>query len=104
MSAFAVDPSFFIADNDAASQTFAISGTTIAGTTRDHVDVNCYRGSQVSTVAANVAVNSDGSFKKAFSKEVKKGRVISSNPKAGKHVAYKAKVALTVSKGRKPKK
>jgi hypothetical protein len=56
------DPSFFIADNDAASQTFAISGTTTGGTVGDHVDVNCYRGSQVATVAANVAVTSDGSF------------------------------------------
>jgi PASTA domain-containing protein len=56
------DPSFFIADNDAASQTFAISGTTTGGTTGDHVDVNCYRGTDVSTVAAGVAVNADGSF------------------------------------------
>jgi PASTA domain-containing protein len=42
-----------------------------------------------------------GKVTKAFSKKVNKGRVISSKPKAGKHLAYRAKVALTVSKGKK---
>ena len=56
------DPSFYIADNDAPTQTFALSGTTTGGTTGDHVDVNCYWGDNVETVAANVAVNGDGSF------------------------------------------
>jgi hypothetical protein len=47
--------------NYTTPNTFAISGTT-NGTTGDHVDVNCYAGDDVTTLASNVAVNSDGSF------------------------------------------
>ncbi len=57
------DPSFFIADEDASTQTFAISGTTTGGTpATDQVDVRCYRGGTSASVASNVALNSDGSF------------------------------------------
>ena len=41
-----------------------------------------------------------GKIKKAYSK-VRKGRVAAQNPKAGKHLKGGAKVALTVSKGKK---
>jgi hypothetical protein len=57
------DPSFFIADEDAASQTFAISGTTTGGNpASDHVDVKCYWDGSSVTVASNVPLNADGSF------------------------------------------
>ena len=56
-------PSFFVADEDAATQTFAISGTTTGGNpASDTVDVNCYWGGSSVTVAANVPLNADGSF------------------------------------------
>jgi hypothetical protein len=42
-----------------------------------------------------------GKVKHAFSKKVKKGRVISQKPKAGKHLSHGAKVNVTVSKGKK---
>jgi hypothetical protein len=40
-----------------------------------------------------------GTIKRAFSKKVKKGRVISQKPKAGKRLKHGAKVSLVVSKG-----
>jgi len=43
-----------------------------------------------------------GTIKRAFSKRVKKGRVISQKPKPRKRLKHGAKVKLTVSKGRKP--
>ena len=57
------NPSFFIADQDANTQTFAISGTTTGqnGTT-DAVDVNCYWDGSVVTVAHNVPLSPTGSF------------------------------------------
>jgi beta-lactam-binding protein with PASTA domain len=42
-----------------------------------------------------------GKIKHAFSSKVKKGRVISQKPKAGKHLKHNAKVGLTVSRGKK---
>ena len=56
------NPSFFIADEDRSSQTLAISGTTIGGTTGDLVDVNCYFADTHVTVKKNVPVGSGGSF------------------------------------------
>jgi Divergent InlB B-repeat domain/PASTA domain len=57
------NPSFFIADEDEATQTFAISGTTSGGNpARDRVGIRCYYGSTHVTVASNVALRSDGSF------------------------------------------
>ena len=47
---------------------------------------------------------SAGKVGHAFSKKVKKGRVISTKPKAGSHLKHNAKVKLTVSKGKKKKK
>jgi beta-lactam-binding protein with PASTA domain len=41
-----------------------------------------------------------GKIKRAFSKRVKKGRVISQKPRAHRHLAAGAKVALTLSKGK----
>jgi hypothetical protein len=42
-----------------------------------------------------------GKVKHAFSSNVKKGKVISQKPKAGKHLKHNAKVSVTVSKGKK---
>jgi Divergent InlB B-repeat domain/PASTA domain len=57
------NPSFFVADEDASTQTFAISGTTSGGNpASDAVDVNCYWDGSVVTVAKNVALKSNGSF------------------------------------------
>lgn len=56
------NPSFFIADEDAASQTFAISGTTTGGNAGDKVDVRCYFGETSVKVKGNVPLNSNGSF------------------------------------------
>jgi hypothetical protein len=56
------NPSFFIADEDANSQTFAISGTTTGGAAGDLVDVNCYFGDTHVTVKKNVAVGANGAF------------------------------------------
>ena len=56
------NPSFFIADEDANSQTFAISGTTTGGNAGDKVDVRCYYGGTSVKVKGNVALNSSGSF------------------------------------------
>ena len=55
-------PTFLLWDYDAASNTFAISGTTTGGTTGDHVDIRCYYGDVYRTVASGVAVNQDGSI------------------------------------------
>lgn len=57
------DPSFFIADESASSQTFAIAGTTSGGNPATNlIDVNCYFGTTHVTVAKNVALKADGSF------------------------------------------
>jgi beta-lactam-binding protein with PASTA domain len=42
-----------------------------------------------------------GKVKEAFSRKVKKGRVISEKPKAGTHLRHGGKVGLTVSEGKK---
>jgi hypothetical protein len=42
-----------------------------------------------------------GTIKRAFSRTVKKGRVLSEKPRSGRKLADGAKVALTVSKGKK---
>jgi hypothetical protein len=57
------NPSFFIADEDAASQPFTISGTTTGGNPNtDKVDLRCYfRGTSVE-VKGSVSLNSNGSF------------------------------------------
>lgn len=56
------NPSFFIADEDASTQTFAVSGTTTGGSTGDLLDVNCYFAGTHVTVKKNVAVGAGGSF------------------------------------------
>ena len=56
------NPSFFIADEDANSQTFAISGTTTGGNAGDKVDVRCYFGEGSVKVKGNVPLSSNGSF------------------------------------------
>ena len=56
-------PSFFIADENASSQTFAISGTTSGGNPASNlVDVRCYFGETSVKVKGNVPLNSNGSF------------------------------------------
>jgi beta-lactam-binding protein with PASTA domain len=42
-----------------------------------------------------------GTIKRAFSKRVKKGRVISQKPKPRKRLRHGAKVKLTISKGKR---
>lgn len=57
------DPSFFVADDDAKSQTFAISGTTSGGNpASDRIDVRCYHGGTSVKVVGNVKLSSKGSF------------------------------------------
>ncbi|HEX4323032.1 MAG TPA: PASTA domain-containing protein [Gaiellaceae bacterium] len=57
------NPSFFVADEDAGTQTFGIAGTTTGGNpATNQVDVNCYWGGSFVTVAHDVPLNSDGSF------------------------------------------
>jgi hypothetical protein len=57
------NPSFLIADEDASSQTFAISGTTTGGNPASNlVDVRCYFGGTSVKVKGNVPLNSNGSF------------------------------------------
>ncbi len=56
------NPSFFIADEDASSQTFAVSGTTAGAGGGDKVDLRCYFGGGSVKVKGNVPVNSNGSF------------------------------------------
>jgi hypothetical protein len=56
-------PSFFIADEDASTQTFAISGTASGGSpASDKVDIRCYYASTSTTVASGVALHTDRSF------------------------------------------
>ncbi len=52
------NPSFFIADEDASSQTFAISGTTTGGNAGDKVDVRCYFAGTSVKVKGNVPLGS----------------------------------------------
>lgn len=57
------NPSFFIADQNASSQTFAISGTTTGGDpSSDKVDIRCYYGGTSVKVKGNVPLNSNGTF------------------------------------------
>jgi hypothetical protein len=57
------NPSFFIADEDASSQPFAISGTTTGGNPNtEKVDLRCYFGGTSVKVKGNVALSSNGSF------------------------------------------
>ncbi|HEY2182669.1 MAG TPA: PASTA domain-containing protein [Gaiellaceae bacterium] len=57
------NPSFFIADEDAAAQTFTISGTTSGGSpASDKVDIRCYFAGTSVKVKGNVPLNSNGSF------------------------------------------
>jgi Divergent InlB B-repeat domain len=57
------NPSFFIADEDASSQTFAIAGTTSGGNPASNlVDVRCYFGETSVKVKGNVPLNSNGAF------------------------------------------
>lgn len=57
------DLSYFIADHDASSQTFTISGTTSGGNPAvDKLDIRCYYGTTSILVAGNVALDSSGAF------------------------------------------
>lgn len=57
------DPSFFVADEDAATQFFAIAGTTSGGDpTTDTVAIRCYFGTKSVKLAGPVPLNPDGSF------------------------------------------
>lgn len=57
------DPSFFVADEDAATQFFAIAGTTSGGNpANDAVTIRCYFGTKSVKLAGPVPLNPDGSF------------------------------------------
>jgi hypothetical protein len=57
------DPTFFVADEDAATQLFAIAGTTSGGNaTSDTIAIRCYFGTKYVKLAGPVPLNSDGSF------------------------------------------
>src|SRR5213080_1234962 len=57
------NPSFFVADEDAAAQTFTISGPTTGGSPdSDKVDLRCYFAGTSVKVKGSVALNSNGSF------------------------------------------
>jgi Divergent InlB B-repeat domain len=57
------NPSFFIADEDASSQPFAISGTTTGGNPNtEKVDLRCYFAGTSVKVKGNVSLSSNGSF------------------------------------------
>lgn len=57
------DPSFFVADHDQATQTFAIAGTTSGGNpATDAVTIRCYFGKTSVKLAGPVPLNSDGTF------------------------------------------
>ena len=56
------NPTFFIADQDAVSQPFTVSGTTTNGTASDSIDLRCYFGGTSVKVKGNVPLSSDGSF------------------------------------------
>jgi hypothetical protein len=56
------NPSFFIADEDASSQTFVVSGTTTGAAGGDKVDLRCYFGGTSVKVKGNVPLTSGGSF------------------------------------------
>lgn len=55
------NPSFFVADEDAGSQTFAVSGTTTGAGGGDKVNLRCYFGGASVKVKGNVPLNSNGS-------------------------------------------
>src|SRR5438876_11926359 len=57
------DLTFLVADQDNATQTFDITGTTTGGNpASDKVDIRCYYGTTFSVVASNVPLQSNGSF------------------------------------------
>jgi hypothetical protein len=57
------DPSFFIADENAGTQTFAIAGTTTGGNpATNKIDINCYSDGSSVTIAKSVSLKPDGSF------------------------------------------
>lgn len=57
------DPSFFVADQAQATQTFAIAGVTTGGNpATDEIALRCYFGTKYVTIASPVPLNSDGSF------------------------------------------
>ena len=56
------NPSFFVADEDAASQPFAIAGTTTGGNSSDKLDVRCYFGGSSVKVKSDVPLSASGSF------------------------------------------
>jgi PASTA domain-containing protein/List-Bact-rpt repeat protein len=57
------DPSFFVADEDAATQFFAIAGTTSGGNpATDEIAIRCYFGTKSVKLAGPVPLNPDGSF------------------------------------------
>jgi serine/threonine-protein kinase len=73
----------------------------LRGAIRSCCDRAAFRGGEAAKRSLRAHHCSLGKVKKAFSSKVKKGRVISQKPKAGRHLRHGAKVNLTVSKGKK---
>jgi Divergent InlB B-repeat domain/PASTA domain len=62
------DPSFYVAAEDASTQTFALSGTAAGGQAGDFVDVRCYFGGSSVLVAKNVPLSASGTFSRPAAK------------------------------------
>jgi len=57
------DLTFLVEDQNKATQTFHVAGTTTGATpASDRVDIRCYYGATFATVAGNIPLQSDGSF------------------------------------------
>jgi hypothetical protein len=89
----------------AYAQGYTAAGVAKLATQATHAFTNCVvpKVTGKSLSAAKRAIKHGactvGKVKRAFSAKVKKGNVISQRPKAGKKLAYHAKVSLVVSKG-----
>ena len=89
----------------AYAQGYTAAGVAKLATQATHAFTNCVvpKVTGRSLSAAKRAITHGdcavGKVKHSFSAKVKKGNVISQRPKAGKKLAYHAKVSLVVSKG-----
>jgi hypothetical protein len=91
----------------AYAQGYTAAGVAKLATTAAHAFTNCVvpKVKDKTLTAARRAITHSacavGKIGRAFSSTVKKGHVVSQRPKAGKKLAYHARVSLVVSKGKK---
>lgn len=89
----------------AYAQGYTAAGVAKLATQATHAFTNCVvpkvTGKSLSAAKRTITHGACtvGKVKRAFSAKVKKGHVISQRPKAGKKLAYHAKISLVVSKG-----